>query len=175
VFGEVLRSFTGSHRADFETEQFRQQRSGGAKTKLAIFFHRTARRPAGSGLIKMAGECDLAIERLVGAVGSLFAVPGLPLTLDHRLVAIAALQHFERQLFSNLSRQAFRSVKKRLDYSEFGGAPLLGCKQIVLICHSSSTSKAIRNAIRLAKEFYKANLSERIERELSDVALTSGE
>src|SRR5262249_21592117 len=68
-----------------------------------------------------------------------------------------------------LSRQAFRSVKKRLDYSEFGGAPLLGCKQIVLICHGSSTAKAIRNAIRIAKEFYKANLSERIESELSDV------
>ncbi|MGH9936901.1 MAG: phosphate acyltransferase PlsX, partial [Blastocatellia bacterium] len=69
-----------------------------------------------------------------------------------------------------LSRQAFRSVKKRLDYSEFGGAPLLGCKQIVLICHGSSTPKAIYNAIRIAKEFYKANLSERIENELSEVA-----
>ena len=74
-----------------------------------------------------------------------------------------------------LSRQAFRSVKKRLDYSEFGGAPLLGCKQVVLICHGSSTPKAIRNAIRIAKEFYKAKLSERIESELSKVALTNGE
>jgi len=74
-----------------------------------------------------------------------------------------------------LSRQAFRSVKKRLDYSEFGGAPLLGCKQITLICHGSSTPKAIRNAIRIAKEFYKAELSDRIESELSELALTSGE
>src|SRR5262250_1485866 len=74
-----------------------------------------------------------------------------------------------------LSRQAFRSVKKRLDYSEFGGAPLLGCKQVVLICHGSSTPKAIRNAIRIAKEFYKAKLSERIDSELSKVALTNGE
>jgi glycerol-3-phosphate acyltransferase PlsX len=52
-----------------------------------------------------------------------------------------------------LSQQAFRSVKKRLDYSEFGGAPLLGCKQVCLICHGSSSAKAIRNAIRIAKEF----------------------
>jgi fatty acid/phospholipid biosynthesis enzyme len=51
----------------------------------------------------------------------------------------------------------------------------LGCKQVVLICHGSSTPKAIRNAIRIAKEFYKANLSERIENELSKMALTSGE
>ena len=51
----------------------------------------------------------------------------------------------------------------------------MGCKQVVLICHGSSTPKAIRNAIRIAKEFYKANLSERIENELSKMALTSGE
>ena len=70
-----------------------------------------------------------------------------------------------------LSRQAFRSVKKRLDYSEFGGAPLLGCKQICVICHGSSTPKAIRNAIRVAKEFYKENLSERIESEISEMTL----
>jgi glycerol-3-phosphate acyltransferase PlsX len=68
-----------------------------------------------------------------------------------------------------LSRQALRSVKKRLDYSEFGGAPLLGCKQICLICHGSSTSKAIRNAIRIAKEFYRARLSEKIDTELSEI------
>lgn len=70
-----------------------------------------------------------------------------------------------------LSRQAFRSVKKRLDYSEFGGAPLLGCKQICVICHGSSTPKAIRNAIRVAREFYKGNLSARIESELSEMSL----
>ena len=68
-----------------------------------------------------------------------------------------------------LSRQAFRSVKKRLDYSEFGGAPLLGCKQITLICHGSSTVKAIRNAIRIAKEFSREGLSEKIEAELSSI------
>lgn len=70
-----------------------------------------------------------------------------------------------------LSRQAFRSVRKRLDYSEFGGAPLLGCKQICVICHGSSTPKAIRNAIRVAKEFYQGKLSERIESELSEAVL----
>jgi glycerol-3-phosphate acyltransferase PlsX len=68
-----------------------------------------------------------------------------------------------------LSRQAFRSVKKRLDYSEFGGAPLLGCKQICLICHGSSTPKAIRNAIRVAKEFCQAGLSEQIDQELDEI------
>jgi phosphate acyltransferase len=72
------------------------------------------------------------------------------------------------QIGAMLSLNAFRSVKKRLDYSEFGGAPLLGCKQICLICHGSSNSKAIRNAIRIGREFYKGKLSERIESELSE-------
>lgn len=70
-----------------------------------------------------------------------------------------------------LSRQAFRSVKKRLDYSEFGGAPLLGCKAITVICHGSSTPKAIRNAIRVAKEFVKEDLSAHIESEISEMTL----
>ncbi|HKX30990.1 MAG TPA: phosphate acyltransferase PlsX [Blastocatellia bacterium] len=77
------------------------------------------------------------------------------------------------QLGAMLSLNAFRSLKKRLDYSEFGGAPLLGCKQICVICHGSSSAKAIRNAIRVAKEFYKGKLSERIENEISEIAVKS--
>ncbi len=75
------------------------------------------------------------------------------------------------QIGAMLSLNAFRAVKKRLDYSEFGGAPLLGCKQICVICHGSSTSKAIRNAIRVAKEFYKGKLSEHIENEISEISI----
>ncbi len=71
------------------------------------------------------------------------------------------------QVGAMLSLNAFRSVKKRLDYSEFGGEPLLGCKQICVIYHGSSTPKAIRNAIRVAKEFYKGKLSERIDSEIN--------
>jgi glycerol-3-phosphate acyltransferase PlsX len=75
------------------------------------------------------------------------------------------------QIGAILSLNAFRSLKKRLDYSEFGGAPLLGCKQICVICHGSSNSKAIRNAIRVAKEFYKGKLSERIEGDISEMTI----
>lgn len=67
-----------------------------------------------------------------------------------------------------LSRPAFVSVKKRLDYSEFGGAPLLGTKEIVVICHGGSNAKAIKNAIRVAKEFYEARLNERIEQRIQE-------
>ncbi|MEI8010870.1 MAG: hypothetical protein WCI27_00110 [Candidatus Omnitrophota bacterium] len=45
---------------------------------------------------------------------------------------------------------ALRKVKKQLDYSEYGGAPLLGVNGIVIISHGRSTPKAVKNAIRVA-------------------------
>lgn len=48
---------------------------------------------------------------------------------------------------------AFRGLKAKLDYAEYGGAPLLGVDGGFIICHGSSKAKAIKNAIRVAKEF----------------------
>ena len=62
-----------------------------------------------------------------------------------------------------LAKPAFRNIKKRLDYSEHGGAPLLGVRKIVVIGHGSSNARAIRNAIRSVKEFSENRASERIE------------
>jgi len=47
---------------------------------------------------------------------------------------------------------AFRRFKRRIDSSEFGGAPLLGVNGVCMIGHGRSTAKAIRNAIRAAGE-----------------------
>jgi glycerol-3-phosphate acyltransferase PlsX len=63
-----------------------------------------------------------------------------------------------------LARGAFKRLKKRLDYSEMGGAPLLGVRRIAMIAHGSSNARAIRNAVRNVKEFSEAGASERIER-----------
>lgn len=63
-----------------------------------------------------------------------------------------------------LARGAFKRLKKRLDYSETGGAPLLGVRRIAMIAHGSSNAHAIRNAVRNVKEFSEAGASERIER-----------
>jgi glycerol-3-phosphate acyltransferase PlsX len=67
-----------------------------------------------------------------------------------------------------LARPAFRNIKKRLDYSEYGGAPLLGVRQIVVIGHGSSNARAIRNAVRSVKEFSEHRAGERIERGISE-------
>lgn len=63
-----------------------------------------------------------------------------------------------------LAKPAFRNIKKKLDYAEYGGAPLLGIRQIVMIGHGSSNARAIRNAIRSVKEFSEQRASEQIER-----------
>jgi phosphate acyltransferase len=65
-----------------------------------------------------------------------------------------------------LSKTAYTDFKKRLDYSEYGGAPLLGVRGVCIICHGRSNSNAIRNAIRVATEFSDSRINERIEEEL---------
>lgn len=51
-----------------------------------------------------------------------------------------------------LSRPAFKAFKKKIDYAEYGGAPLLGIKGAGMICHGGSNAKAIMNAINMASQ-----------------------
>jgi phosphate acyltransferase len=69
-------------------------------------------------------------------------------------------------LGSFLSRDAYAEFKKRVDYSEYGGAPLLGVKGATIICHGRSNANAIKNAIRVAAEFAQGRINEKIEGEL---------
>jgi glycerol-3-phosphate acyltransferase PlsX len=68
-----------------------------------------------------------------------------------------------------LSRSAFRSFKQRLDYSEYGGAPLLGLKGCVIICHGRSSAKAVKNAIRFAAEFSRRSLDQKIQSSIAEL------
>jgi glycerol-3-phosphate acyltransferase PlsX len=74
-----------------------------------------------------------------------------------------------RQVGAYLSRGAFSDFKKRVDYSETGGAPLLGLNGICVISHGRSPAKAIRNAIRVAKEFAEGRVNESIASELDEL------
>ena len=71
-----------------------------------------------------------------------------------------------RQVGAFLAQGAFNDFKKIVDYSEYGGAPLLGLNGICVICHGRSNTKAIRNAIRVASEFAQGKINERIATEL---------
>jgi len=71
-----------------------------------------------------------------------------------------------RKLGYVLSREAYRDFRKRVDYSEYGGAPLLGVKGASIICHGRSNTNAIKNAIRVASEFANGRINEKIQGEL---------
>jgi phosphate acyltransferase len=74
-----------------------------------------------------------------------------------------------RQVGFLLSRSAFSDFKKRLDHTEYGGAPLLGVKGACFITHGSSNMNAIKNAIRVASEFVERNINQKIESELAKI------
>jgi len=65
-----------------------------------------------------------------------------------------------------LSKAAFSDFKTRVDYSEYGSAPSLGVRGASIICHGRSNANAIKNAIRVAKEFSDGKVNQRIENEL---------
>jgi glycerol-3-phosphate acyltransferase PlsX len=71
------------------------------------------------------------------------------------------------QVGALLSRSAFADFKKRLDHTEYGGAPLLGVKGACFITHGSSNVNAIKNAIRVAAEFVERNINDSIKHELA--------
>ena len=62
-----------------------------------------------------------------------------------------------------LARPALRRFKNKLDYAEYGGAPLLGVKGVSIIGHGRSDAKAVRNAIRAALRAVEHRLHERIQ------------
>src|SRR5271167_2023907 len=71
------------------------------------------------------------------------------------------------QVGAMLSRKAFNDFRRRLDYNEYGGAPLLGVRGVCIIGHGSSNDNAIYNGIRVAWEFAKGGTTQRIEQEFA--------
>ena len=78
-----------------------------------------------------------------------------------------------RQVGFLLSRSAFSDFKKRLDHTEYGGAPLLGVKGACFITHGSSNVNAIKNAIRVASEFVERDTNRQIESEMAKMRSAS--
>jgi len=75
------------------------------------------------------------------------------------------------QVGAKLSQRAFKGLKKKIDYTEYGGAPLLGVRGVCVIGHGRSNANAVKNAIRVAAGLARARINERIEQELSATAV----
>jgi glycerol-3-phosphate acyltransferase PlsX len=83
----------------------------------------------------------------------------------------AIREEFRRTLISKLgyllARGAFLRLKKRFDYTEHGGAPLLGVNGPVIIAHGKSTAHAMKNAVRAGRDFAETNIIYHIQNDLA--------
>ena len=72
---------------------------------------------------------------------------------------------------SLLTRRALRHFRRRVDYSEYGGAPLLGVSGATIVGHGRSSAKAVRNAVAMAYRFAADRFIERVERDIAAAAV----
>lgn len=111
------------------------------------------------------GICDVAV--CDGFVGNVILkiteglVDGLFKAIKHELMA-------EKLRLALKFKPVMTRIYKKYDYNEYGGAPLLGVNGTALICHGSSKSKTIRNAIMTAKKYYTARINDKIIEYLSN-------
>jgi len=113
----------------------------------------------------MQGECDVLVcDGFVGNV-LLKSVEGAASTIFSLLK-----QEFTSSLINKVGASILKPglmrFKKRMDYAEYGGAPLLGLRSPVIKAHGSSDEKAIKNAIASAARFVKQDVNEIIQEEL---------
>ena len=112
------------------------------------------------------GHCDVAVcDGFVGNV-ALKTCEGTA-----KLLSVSLKESLKSTVTSQvgalLSKKAFTAFKKRLDYSEYGGAQLLGVRGPCVVGHGSSNERAIMNGIRIAAEFAQAEVNSGIEAALA--------
>ncbi|MHC4221182.1 MAG: phosphate acyltransferase PlsX [Planctomycetota bacterium] len=111
-----------------------------------------------------SGRCDVAV--CDGFVGNVIlkltegVVAGLFKAIKHELMA-------EKLLLALKFKPIMMRIYKKYDYNEYGGAPLLGVNGTALICHGSSKSGTIKNAILAAKKYYNEKVNDKIVEYLS--------
>jgi glycerol-3-phosphate acyltransferase PlsX len=73
---------------------------------------------------------------------------------------------------SLLTRRALRRFRRRVDYSEYGGAPLLGVGGVTIVGHGRSSVKAVRNAVAVAYRFAENHFIERVQNDIAAAAIS---
>ena len=77
---------------------------------------------------------------------------------------------FTTQLGYLLSRRSYRRFRRRVDYSEYGGAPLLGVAGLAVVGHGRSSVKAVRNALALTHRFVNEDFVQSIDESMSSLS-----
>ena len=104
------------------------------------------------------GTCDVLV--CDGFVGNV-------LLKFYESVAQFIVRYVRQELKRTGAETDLSESLRMLDYSEYGGAPLLGVNGVSIICHGGSTPKAIRNAIRVAAQSVRTSMVEHIARDLA--------
>ncbi|MEJ2588339.1 MAG: phosphate--acyl-ACP acyltransferase, partial [Deltaproteobacteria bacterium] len=71
-----------------------------------------------------------------------------------------------------LARKPLTQMKRKFDYEEYGGAPLLGIRGVGMVCHGGSSAKAIKNAIKLASQYVGSRVLEKMNLQLKNMGVT---
>lgn len=113
-----------------------------------------------------SGEADVVVcDGFVGNI-ALKVSEGLAETMI-KMLKREILKKTVGKTDSMLLKSAFQDFSKRTDYSEYGGAPLLGISKPCIICHGRSTSKAIKNALKVAGTLHAKGILDIISKEVN--------
>ena len=116
-----------------------------------------------------AGEADVIVcDGFTGNV-TLKISEGLVETVE-RLLHDELSATFGTRVGYLLSRQAFRRFRKRMDYAEYGGAPLVGLNGLCVVGHGRSSAKAVRNGVAMAARIAQDGLLEKLAHEVAAVS-----
>lgn len=114
------------------------------------------------------GNCDVVV--CDGFIGNVVLKASEALgEMISKLLREEMTRGITRKAGALLAKGAFADLKKRIDYSEYGGAPLLGVKGGCIVCHGRSSAKAIKNAIRMARSFALNRIDVKIQEKVSDL------
>ncbi len=117
-----------------------------------------------------AGDADVIVcDGFTGNV-TLKVSEGLVETVES-LLRDELFATFSGRMGFALSRQAFRRFRRRVDYSEYGGAPLVGLNGLCIVGHGKSSAKAVANAVTMAVRGVREDLVGRLLRDLEGVRM----
>ncbi|MDP3426855.1 MAG: phosphate acyltransferase PlsX [Humidesulfovibrio sp.] len=113
-----------------------------------------------------SGDLDVAVcDGFVGNI-CLKLSEGLARSFG-RVLKRELKRHMLSRMGAALSMRSLKNFAQMLDYAEYGGAPLLGLKSILIVCHGSSNLKAVTNAIRMAATYVERKSHEHLAAELT--------
>jgi phosphate acyltransferase len=114
------------------------------------------------------GRCDVVVAD--GFIGNVVLKASESLaSMLTRALRQEMMKSWRGRLGGLLAKPAFASLRKRTDYAEYGGAPLLGIRGGCVVCHGRSNQKAIRNAIRVARVFVEKGINEKIRDKITEL------